>query len=95
MTINPTPAFRLPINPLTSGQAVRPPVAPTAAAPADPASAVRAPEGVNPQLWGVLTDDEQAFFMKQHSLGPLTYGPKQTTHIAAEAPRGQRIDVRV
>ncbi len=95
MTINPTPAFRLPIPPVSNGQAVRAPETRDSVSVPAHAAAPEAPKGVNPQLWGVLTDEEQAFFLRQDSLGPLTYGPKQSSHPSAEAPRGQRIDVRV
>jgi hypothetical protein len=95
MTINPTSSFRLPISPVQGGQAIRPSSAPTEAAASEQTSAARVPAGVNPQLWGVLTEAEQAFFVRQNSLGPLTYGPKQAAHMDAAGPRGQRIDVRV
>jgi len=93
MTVNPT-SFRLPIPHVNNAQPVRPPATPPAAQPGSPAAAAPAPEGVNPELWTALTEAEQAFFLRQSSLGPLTYGPKSMEHANADAPLGQRIDVR-
>ncbi|MBX3174826.1 MAG: hypothetical protein KF709_10475 [Gemmatimonadaceae bacterium] len=65
---------------------------PTSAVPAD------APEGVDPQLWSVLTADERSFFARSVSQGPLTY-TRMMNQInrpsAAAMPRGGRMDVRV
>ena len=47
-----------------------------------------------PSLWKVLTDEERLFFTQQAELGPLTYGPKGEGSSRAEAPKGQRLDVR-
>ncbi len=60
---------------------------------ARPTTALQAPDGVNAELWQMLTPDEQSFFANQSILGPLAYGPVQETSVA-NAPRGQRIDVR-
>lgn len=59
-------------------------------------SEVQAPEGVNPALWHILTDEERVFFVQQLSLGPVTYSPKARSGMSGQqgAPRGQRIDVR-
>jgi hypothetical protein len=51
------------------------------------------PPGSDPALWAVLTSDERAFFVRQAALGPLSYGPRSAAP-AADAPLGQRIDVR-
>jgi hypothetical protein len=51
------------------------------------------PAGSDPALWAVLTSDERAFFVRQAALGPLSYGPR-TGAPPADAPLGQRIDVR-
>lgn len=45
-------------------------------------------------LWDVLTEEEREFFAQQVDLGPLTYGPNSTKPNRADAPIGQRIDVR-
>lgn len=51
------------------------------------------PAGRDPALWAVLTSEERAFFVRQAALGPLSYGPRASA-TAADAPLGQRIDVR-
>jgi hypothetical protein len=58
-----------------------------------PARADDVPAGSDPALWAVLTSDERAFFVRQAALGPLSYGPRSAAP-AADAPLGQRIDVR-
>ncbi len=45
-------------------------------------------------LWNVLTDEEKGFFEQLASMGPLTYGGRGAQQQPAEAPLGQRIDVR-
>lgn len=76
-----------------------PPVAPAAPAapqqsqPVSPAGQ-SAPEGVNGELWSVLTTDERAYFVDQLQLGALTYGPSRTAPPQVQAPLGTRIDVR-
>src|SRR5689334_11798963 len=42
------------------------------AAPAQSLPA-EAPAGTDPELWGVLTSEERAFFAKAAASGPLTY----------------------
>lgn len=59
--------------------------------PARPAEEV--PAGSDPALWAVLTSEERAFFTRQATLGALSYGPRRAAP-AADAPLGQRIDVR-
>jgi hypothetical protein len=95
------------LTPLTPVQrpAASPPVvaltgpssAPPSAVPAPPAiqSATSAapPPGADPELWNVLTPDEQQFFQQMAALGPLTYGARPSQN-APEAPVGQRLDVR-
>jgi hypothetical protein len=65
--------------------------APTAA-PASP-SATTPTSGPSP-LWSVLTDQERAFFLSTAALGSLGYGPTGAVTREAEAPLGQRLDVR-
>ena len=69
------------------------PAAEVGRAPAAPAPAEAAPAGSDPALWAVLTSEERLFFARQAALGPITYGPQRTAP-AADAPLGQRIDVR-
>jgi hypothetical protein len=45
-------------------------------------------------LWSVLTDQERAFFLSTAALGSLGYGPSGAVTRDAEAPLGQRLDVR-
>ena len=64
-----------------------------------------APAGTDPELWGVLTTQERAFFAKSTASGPLTYGrvaagvqalqgnPAAANAFGAAA-RGARLDVR-
>ena len=61
--------------------------------PSAPPPAEAVPAGSDPALWAVLTSEERAFFARQAALGPLSYGPRSTAP-AADAPLGQRIDVR-
>jgi hypothetical protein len=62
------------------------------AEPQAPATEVARPNGVNAELWSVLTAEERSFFSQLTSLGSLTYGPRPSPGVSA--PVGQRIDVR-
>ena len=73
------------IAPRPAGARVSPPT-PGPAAP---------PDGADPLLWSVLTTDERSFFTARAVAGPLTYGPAEGPGVTADAPRGQRVDVRV
>jgi hypothetical protein len=91
----------------------RPAATPTPAQPAAvrpqqslaaPANALpaEAPAGTDPELWGVLTSEERAYFAKAAATGPLTYGRVATRlnalnglqQAAPPAARGVRLDVR-
>lgn len=88
MTISRVPNY--PIYPTPpSGGAARP-AAPVAAAPTASAPAASGP----PPLWSVLTDAERSFFLGTAALGSLGYGPNGAIAREADAPLGQRIDVR-
>lgn len=52
------------------------------------------PEGVEPELWSLLTTDERAHFARFAAMGGVTYGPNAAS---PERPfvRGQRLDVRI
>ena len=71
------------------------------AAPAN-ALPAEAPAGTDPELWGVLTADERAYFAKAAATGPLTYGRVASRlnalnglqQAAPPAARGVRLDVR-
>jgi hypothetical protein len=55
-----------------------------------------APDGVDQDLWSVLTKDERNFFVKAGAMGPLTYGRFTPAQTAAPAPivRGGRLDIK-
>ncbi|MCC6774960.1 MAG: hypothetical protein IT360_27580 [Gemmatimonadaceae bacterium] len=89
----------------TAGGAQRAGVPAPAAAPATsrPAVAgaasgvpVQPPQGTDPELWGVLTQDERAYFAKLGAMGPLTYGRVLSGQMPTSAPmaRGGRLDVK-
>jgi hypothetical protein len=92
---------------------LRPGAARPAATPAQPAAVrpqqslaapanalpVEAPPGTDPELWGVLTGEERAYFAKAATMGPLTYGRIAAGVNAMQQPapaaaRGVRLDVR-
>jgi hypothetical protein len=52
------------------------------------------PEGVDAELWSLLTTEERAHFARFAAMGGVTYGPR------ADAPsrppvRGHRLDLRI
>lgn len=55
-----------------------------------------APQGVDQDLWSVLTKEERSFFVKAGVMGPLTYGRFTAAQGAAPAPmlRGGRLDIK-
>ncbi len=59
-------------------------------------SSADAPEGVDQQLWSVLTKDERSFFVKAGAMGPLTYGRFSAAQGSTPAPmlRGGRLDIK-
>lgn len=67
------------------------------AAPAAPQGVpVQPPQGTDPELWSVLTQDERAYFAKLGAMGPLTYGRVLSGQMPTPAPmaRGGRLDVK-
>lgn len=56
----------------------------------------QAPEGVDQDLWSVLTKDERSFFVKAGAMGPLTYGRFTAAQTPTPAPmlRGGRLDIK-
>lgn len=52
------------------------------------------PEGVDPELWGLLTTEERAHFARFAAMGGVTYGP-QTNRAGSPFGRGRRLDVRI
>jgi len=59
-------------------------------------SSPNAPDGVDQDLWSVLSKEERSFFMKAGSMGPLTYGRMSSSQTPAPAPmlRGGRLDIK-
>ena len=76
-------------------RATPPPVTPATPPTHAPEAGPGAPDGVNPELWSVLTSDERAFLVQELDIGDLTYGRSRAHSTRPDAPRGQRIDVRV
>jgi hypothetical protein len=74
------------------------PAAPRPAAHAGGTTAAAAPAPATAQdsatLWDVLTPEEREFFQQLHTLGALNYAPGKPASTPANAPLGQRIDVR-
>lgn len=88
--------------PLEGDAAREPRPAGTPATPVDGARSPRAtdalrqvPDGVDPQLWSVLTGEERAYMLKAREMGPLTYRPGSPEGRGEAAIRGGRLDVRV
>jgi hypothetical protein len=64
-------------------------------APASAGSSTAPAPATKPSpLWSVLTDEERAFFLSTAALGSLGYGPTGAVTREADAPIGQRLDVR-
>jgi hypothetical protein len=97
--------FLTPTSPVQRPAATAPPVALTGPSAAPPSSvpaqppaqtatvSAAPPPGTDPELWSVLTPEEQQFFNQMAALGPLTYGTRQGQS-APEALVGQRVDIR-
>lgn len=77
--------------PVPANGAVRAPAAATSAG-----VPVQPPQGTDPELWSVLTQDERAYFAKLGAMGPLTYGRVLSGQLPTSAPmaRGGRLDVK-
>jgi hypothetical protein len=69
-----------------------------AAARAEQVNSSKAPDGVDQELWSVLSKEERSFFVKAGAMGPLTYGrftqqaPQQS--VSAPIMRGGRLDIK-
>lgn len=62
-------------------------------APDEETASLRPPKGTDPELWKVLTADERAFFAREDSMGPLSYGHRIATTPSLPA-RGGRLNLR-
>jgi hypothetical protein len=54
-----------------------------------------APQGIDPDLWSVLTGDERRFFAQARGMGPITYGRGNLGLAELGLQRGGRLDVKV
>jgi hypothetical protein len=59
-------------------------------------NSANAPDGVDQDLWSVLSKEERSFFMKAGTMGPLTYGRMSSSQNSAPTPilRGGRLDIK-
>lgn len=67
-----------------------------AAARAAAVNSSQAPDGVDQDLWSVLSKEERSFFVKAGAMGPLTYGRFSSGQAPTQAPlvRGGRLDIK-
>lgn len=67
-----------------------------AAARAAAVNSAQAPDGVDQDLWSVLSKEERSFFVKAGAMGPLTYGRFSSGQAPTQAPivRGGRLDIK-
>lgn len=67
-----------------------------AAARAAAVNSAQSPDGVDQDLWSVLTKEERSFFVKAGAMGPLTYGRFSNAQGPTQAPlvRGGRLDIK-
>jgi len=67
-----------------------------AAARAAAVNSTQAPDGVDQDLWSVLSKEERSFFVKAGAMGPLTYGRFSSGQGPTQAPlvRGGRLDIK-
>lgn len=67
-----------------------------AAARAAAVNSSKAPDGVDQDLWSVLSKEERSFFVKAGAMGPLTYGRFSSGQAPTQAPlvRGGRLDIK-
>ncbi len=87
---------RVPVSPIypTPPSSTTAPAARGGAPVAASSTSALAPATKPSPLWSVLTDEERAFFLSTAALGSLGYGPTGAVTREADAPIGQRLDVR-
>lgn len=80
----------------TSQRSVADAIKSDAAARAAAVNSAQAPDGVDQDLWSVLTKEERSFFVKAGAMGPLTYGRFSSGQGPTQAPlvRGGRLDIK-
>lgn len=83
--------------PVSSQKSVADAIKSDASARAAQVQSAEAPDGVDQDLWSVLTKEERSFFVKAGAMGPLTYGRFSTSQSPTPAPmlRGGRLDIKV
>lgn len=83
-------------NASTSQQSVADAIKNDASARAAAVNSAQAPDGVDQDLWSVLTKEERSFFVKAGAMGPLTYGRFSSAQGPTQAPivRGGRLDIK-
>ena len=52
------------------------------------------PQGIDPELWSVLTGEERRFFAQNRGMGPVTYGRGSLGLAELGLQRGGRLDVK-
>lgn len=82
--------------PVNSQRSVADAIKSDAAARAATVNSAEAPDGVDQDLWSVLTKDERSYFVKAGAMGPLTYGRFSSAQGTTQAPlvRGGRLDIK-
>lgn len=82
--------------PTTSQKTVAEAIKSDASARAAQVQSSDAPQGVDQDLWSVLTKEERSFFVKSGAMGPLTYGRFSAAQGSTPAPmlRGGRLDIK-
>jgi BRCT domain type II-containing protein len=82
--------------PATAQHSVADAIKSDAAARAAAVNSAQAPDGVDQDLWSVLTKEERSFFVKAGAMGPLTYGRFSNAQGPTQAPlvRGGRLDIK-
>ncbi|MFW6331372.1 MAG: hypothetical protein ACOC3J_06570, partial [Gemmatimonadota bacterium] len=68
--------------------------APALAPPAGDPGDAPIPDGVDAELWSLLTTEERTHFARFAAMGGVTYGPR-TQGPAAPPVRGHRLDLRI
>ncbi len=77
-----------------TGGATPRPSPPAADAALSPASLASPPDGVDPELWSLLTTEERAHFGRFADMGGVTYGPG-ASRPSRPAVQGRRLDLKI
>jgi hypothetical protein len=92
-SVTPQPASNAPV---ANGRSIADAIKQDASSRAAQLNSAQAPEGVDQDLWSILSKDERQFFLKAGAMGPLTYGRFSSPQAPAPAPmlRGGRLDIK-